>query len=324
MSVCQVVEEGPLDTLGGRRMREPGRERMSLGGGRVVSDNCGRAILMILLSGLSFSLVAVMVRMAGEVPIYEKVFFRSVVMLAAMGAAAVRSRENPFSRNPRMRLLILRGMFGTTAMFLYFFAIERLTIADATVLNKLSPFFVTLFAVLFLREKLSKYIVPVLIVAFAGAALIVKPEFSLEALPAVGGLLSAAASGAAYTVVRHLRGDEPPYRIVFYFSLVSVVVAVPPMIAHFVMPEGIQWVYLFGGGVFATTGQIALTLGYHQAPATRVSIYVYAHIIFAFLLGLLLWGEMPDVLSIIGTVMIITAAVYNYRKVLADTATSTG
>jgi drug/metabolite transporter (DMT)-like permease len=209
-------------------------------------------------------------------------------------------------------------------MFLYFLAIERLTIADATVLNKLSPFFVAMFAVVFLREKLSRYVVPVLVVAFTGAALIIKPQFSLEALPAVGGLMSAAASGAAYTVVRLLREDEPPYRIVFYFSLVSVAVAVPPMLIHFVRPEGMQWLYLFGGGVFATTGQIALTLGYHQAPATRISIYVYAHIIFAYLWGLALWGEMPDALSIIGTALIILAAIYNYRRVLADTVTSTG
>jgi len=297
---------------------------MSLGGGRVTSDHCGRAILMIILSGLSFSLVAVMVRLAGDIPIYEKVFFRSVVMLGAMVAMVVRSRENPFARSPRLPLLVLRGVFGTTAMFLYFFAIERLTIADATVLNKLSPFFVAMFAVLFLREKLSKYIVPVLVVAFTGAALIIKPQFSLEALPAMGGLISAAASGAAYTVVRFLRGDEPPYRIVFYFSLVSVAVSLPPMLVGFVPPVGAQWLYLVGGGVFATTGQIALTLGYHQAPATRVSIYVYAHILFAFLWGLLLWGEMPDALSIVGTVLIILAAVYNYRRVLADTATSTG
>jgi len=296
---------------------------MAVGGGRVGADNVGLAILMIVLSGLSFSVVAVMVRMAGDVPIYEKVFFRSVVVLAATGAIAVRNRENPFARNPKILLLILRGIFGTTAMFLYFFAIERLTIADATVLNKLSPFFVAIFALLFLREKLSRYIVPVLVVAFAGAALIIKPQLSFEALPAAGGLLSAAASGAAYTVVRFLRGHEPPYRIVFYFAFVSLVVATPPMLINFVRPEGLQWLYLMGGGVFATTGQIALTLGYHYAPATRVSIYVYAHIIFAFLWGLLLWGEMPDALSIVGTVMIILAAVYNYRKVIADTATST-
>ena len=305
-------------------MNERPNTRVSLGGGRVTSDHCGRAILMIILSGLSFSIVAVMVRLAGDVPIYEKVFFRSVVMLGAMGAMAIRSRENPFARSPRVPLLVLRGVFGTTAMFLYFFAIERLTIADATVLNKLSPFFVAIFAVIFIREKLSRYIVPVLVVAFTGAALIIKPQFDLEALPAVGGLVSAAASGAAYTVVRFLRGEEPPYRIVFYFALVSVAVSLPPMLFNFVRPEGAQWLYLVGGGVFATIGQITLTLGYHQAPATRVSIYVYAHILFAFLWGLALWGEMPDALSIVGTVMILLAAVYNYRKVFADSATSTG
>jgi len=278
---------------------------------------------MIILSGLSFSLVAVMVRLAGEIPLYEKVFFRSVIMLGATGVLAIRSRENPFARNPRLPLLLLRGAFGTIAMFLYFFAIERLTIADATVLNKLSPFFVALFAMLFLHEKLSRYIVPVLIVAFAGAALVIKPQFDFETIPAVAGFISAAASGAAYTVVRYLRRDEPPYRIVFYFSLVSVLVVVPPMLLNFVRPEGLQWAYLLGGGVFATTGQLALTLGYHQAPATRVSIYVYAHILFAFAFGLLLWGEMPDTLSIVGTLLIIVAAVYNYRRVLADTAIAT-
>ena len=294
------------------------REETSAGRGRVQDDHCGRAIVMMVLSGMSFALVAVMVRLAGEIPLCEKVLFRSVVMLGVAVALAVRAKENLFARNPRMPLLLLRGAFGTIAMFLYFFAIERLNIADATVLNKLSPFFVTLFAVLFLREKLSRYIIPVLVVALTGAALVIKPQFSFEAVPAIAGFVSAAASGAAYTIVRHLRRDEPPYRIVFYFSLVSIVVAVPLVLLNFVRPEGLQWVYLLGAGVFATTGQFALTLAYHQAPATRISIYVYVHILFAFAFGLLLWGEIPDTLSIVGTVLIISAAVYNYRRVLAE------
>jgi drug/metabolite transporter (DMT)-like permease len=147
---------------------------------------------------------------------------------------------------------------------------------------------------------------------------VVKPKFSLEVLPALAGLISAAGSGAAYTVVRFLRGYEPPYRIVMYFSLVSMVVAIPPMLGNFVMPVGSQWLYLLGAGVFATTGQMALTVGYHHAPAVRLSIYTYAQIIYAYMLGLLLWREVPDALSIMGTVLIVGAAVYNYRKVLAE------
>ncbi|MEA3409840.1 MAG: DMT family transporter, partial [Candidatus Eisenbacteria bacterium] len=158
------------------------------------------------------------------------------------------------------------------------------------------------------------------VVALIGAALVIKPQFSFEAVPAIAGFVSAAASGAAYTVVRYLRGDEPPYRIVFYFSLVSVVVALPMVLLNFVRPEGLQWVYLLGAGVFATTGQFTLTLAYHQAPATRISIYVYVHILFAFVFGLLLWGEIPDALSIVGTLLIIAAAVYNYRRVRREAA----
>lgn len=289
-----------------------------LGERQAEPDRCGLAIAMILLASLSFSLVAVMVRLSGDVPLYEKVFFRGVVMVAAMAAIAVRRRENPFAVTPRVHLLLLRSAFGTAAMFLYFFAIEHLALADAAVLNNLSPFFVAIFAVVFLKERLMRYTVPVLLLAFAGAMFVVKPKFSLEVVPAIAGLLSAAGSGAAYTLVRFLRGYEPPYRIVMYFSVVSVIVALPPMLGNFVMPEGTQWIYLLGAGVFATTGQMALTIGYHHAPAVRISIYTYAQIIYAYILGLVLWREMPDVLSIAGTVLIIGAAVYNYRRALGE------
>ena len=223
-----------------------------LGERQAEPDRCGLAIAMILLASLSFSLVAVMVRLSGDVPLYEKVFFRGVVMVAAMAAIAVRRRENPFAVTPRVHLLLLRSAFGTAAMFLYFFAIEHLALADAAVLNNLSPFFVAIFAVVFLKERLMRYTVPVLLLAFAGAMFVVKPKFSLEVVPAIAGLLSAAGSGAAYTLVRFLRGYEPPYRIVMYFSVVSVIVALPPMLGNFVMPEGTQWIYLLGAGVFAT------------------------------------------------------------------------
>jgi drug/metabolite transporter (DMT)-like permease len=283
----------------------------------VERDNVGRAVLMICLACLSFSFVGVAVRMSGDVPIYEKVFFRSIVSLAATAVIAARAKQNPFARDGRNGILVTRGALGTVAMTLYFFAIERLTLADATILNKLSPFFVAMFAVLFLREKLSKHVLPALAVAFVGAGLVIKPQLDLGALPASAGLLSAVASGTAYTVVRSLRGKVSPYRVVFFFALVSAVATVPPMLFRFVPPTTEQLVYLLGSGVFATTGQIFLTLAYHQAPATKISIYNYSHVIFAFLAGLVLWGEVPDALSIAGAVLIVAAALYNHWKVVS-------
>jgi drug/metabolite transporter (DMT)-like permease len=292
--------------------------RLSIGREPVTRDNTTRAVATIVAAAFCFACVGVAVRMAGDVPVHEKVFFRSLVSLAMMTAVVVRSRRNPFARSPHIPWLVLRGVFGTLGMTLYFYALEHLTLADAALLNKLSPFFVAAFAVLFLRERPSKYLVPTLLCAFVGAALVIQPQLDLRAVPALAGLLSAVGSAAAYTTVRSLRGKVPPYRVVFYFSLVSTVALLPPTVARFVRPDPRQLAFLVAAGVFATIGQLSLTYAYHQAPATKISIYNYAHVLFAFLLGLVLWSEVPDLLSLIGGALILGAAVYNHRKVLRE------
>jgi len=288
-------------------------------GRRVVSkDNVSRAVLTLLFSSLSFSMVGVTVRLAGDVPVYEKVLVRSLVTLLALGVLAARRRQRLFERSPHLPRLILRGVFGTTAMALYFYAISSLTLADATILNKLSPFFVVIFACLFLRERLPRFVIPTLVVAFIGAGFVIQPQLDFRAVPAIAGLVSAIASGAAYTTVRSLKGSEPPYKIVFYFALVSTVSMLPPTLAHFVMPTRLEFLCLLGAGIFGTVGQLLLTLAFHQAPASRISIYNYAHVVFAFLLAWALWREIPDALSIAGTVLIIAAAVYSHRRTVRE------
>lgn len=284
----------------------------------VTRDNAARAVVTIVVAAFCFACVGVAVRLAGSVPVYEKVFFRSLVSLVVMSVVALRSRENPFARSSHIPTLMLRGIFGTLGVSLYFYALENLTLGDAALLNKLSPFFVAAFAVLFLKERFSRYLIPTLVCAFVGAGLVIKPALDLRALPALAGLLSAVASGAAYTTVRSLRGKVPPYRIVFYFSLVSTAAVLPPTVLRFVRPDLNQLLFLLAAGVFATAGQMFLTYAYHQAPATRISIYNYAHVLFAFLLGLALWNEIPGLLSLVGGVLIVVAAVYNHRRVMTE------
>lgn len=291
---------------------------MRIGHDPVTRDNAGRAVVAILVASVSFSLVGVMVRLAGDIPVVEKVFYRSVVSLVAMAAVGARYGENPFAQGRLAPVLLLRGAFGTAAMLLYFYAIGRLNLADATILNKLSPFFVTIFAVAFLGERLSRHVVPALLVAFLGAALVLKPQLDYRAMPAVAGLVSAMCSGGAYTVVRSLRGKLPPYTVVFWFSLVSVVAVIGPTIATYVHPDPRQWLALLGAGVFATSGQFALTYGYHQAQASQLSIYNYAHVVFAGVIALVLWGEVPDRLSLAGIALIIAAAVWNHRHMATE------
>jgi drug/metabolite transporter (DMT)-like permease len=269
-----------------------------------------RATVFILVSAISFTLMGVAVRYAGNLPLPEKVFFRNLVTLVISGAIIQRNGHGFVSllKSPCRARLLWRSVFGLTGVFLYFFAIDRLTLADATMLNKLSPFAVFVMAAIFLGESMSKRIGVALLVAFAGSLLIIKPSFDLSVLPALAGAGSAFFAAAAYTLVRSLRGREPAHRIIFTFSLVSVLVTLPLMLRDFVIPDTTQWAALLGIGLAAAGGQFFLTWAYQSAPAARVSVLNYSSIVFALVAGWVLWGEMPDRWSLLGGAMIIAMA----------------
>ena len=276
-------------------------------------DSMRRAVGFMLLSAASFAVMGAMVKAAGALPVHEKVFFRNLVTLVITAGMAWQHRENPFGPTPHLGLLLLRSFAGLGGVSLYFYAIGHLTLADASMLNKVSPFFVTLLAAMFLGERITRRVGGGLVLAFVGALLVMKPAFGLQPLPALAGLGSAFCAGLAYTVVRHLKGRVQPRRIVFYFSLVSTLATTPLLVLWPVMPQGWQWVWLLGTGVFAAGGQVFLTLAYHNAPAGQVSIWSYNHVLFALLIGLVVWGEQPGLVSIGGGVLIILAALLNRR-----------
>ena len=272
-------------------------------------DNKPRAVLFMLMSAVAFSLMQTMVKLAGDIPTFEKVLFRNIVSLFVALLVILKSKTSMFGKRENQKYLLARSLLGLSGVIFYFYAINNLIMADAAMLNRLSPFFVTIFAYLFLKEKLLKIQIPALLVVFFGALLIIKPQFSFDIIPALSGLLSAICAGIAYTIVRLLKNRENPSTIVFYFSFVSVIVMIPLTIFDFQMPVGMQWIYLIGTGFFAAIGQYGLTFAYKYAPAAEISIYNYTTIIFAAILGFIVWGELPDVLSILGSVLIIATAI---------------
>ena len=276
-------------------------------------DNMPRAMAWMVLSGLSFALMAVAVKFAGDIPLTMKVFFRNLVTLGITSCVAVNMRQNPFGKTPNARLLILRSLCGLGGVLLYFLALGKLNLADASLLNKTSPFFVLVFAVVFLKEPFERILLPALAAAFLGALLVIKPGFDYELLPAVAGLGSGMFAGLAYTLVRALRGRESPNRIIFTFSLVSTLATLPFLIASFPRPTSIQWLALLATGVFAAGGQYGLTFAYHHARASRISVFTYLHVLFALILGFLIWGERPDAASLVGGSLIVGAAVFIHQ-----------
>lgn len=271
-----------------------------------------KAILFMLAGSFSFAAMSAMIKLAGDLPAYEKVFFRGFIS-AVFVFFVIRHNKVPLlGKRKNQPYLILRALLGTTAMSLYFYGVTHMYLADASMLSRLNPFFVTLFAALFLKEKLSKAQIPALIIAFGAAMLIIKPEFSLKMIPSLAIVGAAMFSGGSHTTLRALRGKEAPSTIIFYFAVASTLFVLPLVIMHFQMPQGWQWVYLLSIGFFAITGQFSLTNAFRLAPASEITIYNYVNIVFAAILGYFIWGEVSDIWSITGGVVIVGVSMFSF------------
>ncbi len=272
-----------------------------------------KGIIYILLSALFFSIMAAFVKSVPELPLTEKMFFRNMVGLIAVSFTVYRKKIKLKPQKPT--LMLLRSLFGLIGVGLYYAALERLPLANAVILNKLSPFFVMVFAVFFLKEKVNRPQKVALLIAIVGALFVVRPSLDYSLLPGILGLLSAAFAGAAYTVIRKLTAYDPPILIVFYFCLFSSVVLLPFMaIEGFVVPDVTELMSLLGIGVSALIAQLFMTNAYQYAPASELSIYSYSDIIFSFMIGLVVWFELPDVLSLFGGVLIVLGGIVNYMN----------
>lgn len=277
-----------------------------------------KALIYILISTLSFCFMSVTVKYIQTIPVFQKVFFRNSVSLVMALYVIIKSKPQGITsfagKIENQRYLFPRALMGLIGVFLNFYAITNLKLADSQILNRLSPVWVSIFALIFLKEKLSKYQIISIVIALTGAMLVIKPEFSFEMLPAIAGFTSAITAGASYTILRHLRGKERPETIIFYFSLFSIIGSLPFMLPVYVTPTPIELLLLLSTGLFASFGQFGLTHAYRHAKASQVSIYTYSGIVMAGIIGFIIWKEIPDMLSIVGGVLIILSAYIVYKK----------
>jgi drug/metabolite transporter (DMT)-like permease len=150
-------------------------------------------------------------------------------------------------------------------------------------------------------------------IGFIGIVLILKPGLSLLAPIALIGLAAGLFSALAMAGIRKLTDTEPATRVVFYFSLTSTLVAALPLFWRWQTPAADLWIPLVLIGVLSTLAQILMTRGYAQAPAAQVGPFLYAIVVFAGLFGWALWQEIPDWLSLIGTLLVILAGILAIR-----------
>ncbi|WP_024614800.1 DMT family transporter [Clostridium sp. Ade.TY] len=283
-------------------------------------NNKNKAIILMIISALSFAVMSTFVKLSGDLPSIQKSLFRNLVSCVVAFYVIKKSGDSLFGKKENRKYLFCRALLGTLGIIANYYAIEHLILADANMLNQLSPFFVIIFSSLFLKEKITKNQFIILITAFLGSLFIIRPSFSLSIIPALIGLSSAIFAGAAYTFVRFLGNREKGPTIVFFFSLFSILFTLPFVIVTFKPFSLIQLFYLLMAGVAASVAQFSLTSAYKYAPAKEISIYSYTQIIFTAFIGFILFGQVPTEFSLIGYLIVIGAsiAMFIYNNKLAS------
>lgn len=273
-----------------------------------------KGIVLLLLSALGFSLMAMFVKLSGDVPTVQKTLFRNAVSMVIAFGFVLHNKERLFGKRENQKYLLLRSALGMIGVLLNFYAIDHLVLSDADMLNKMSPFITIIFAAIFLKEYVMRFQVLSIIIAFAGTLFIIKPAFNLEMVPSVAGIMSAFFAGGAYTVLRVLGSKEKFYTVVFYFSAFTTVILLPFVILFYEPMTVQQWVYLIAAGLFATVGQFGITVAYKFAPAKEISIFFYSTVVYSGLISIILFGQIPDMWSIIGYIAIFGASFYMFLR----------
>ncbi len=276
-------------------------------------DNLPRSALLMLASGLLFATMGALVKsVSASLPNEMVVFVRSLMGLLVLAPWLVHRGPRYFAtRKPGAHLV--RALTGLAAMYCFFYALGRLPLAEAVLLNYSAPLFIPLAALLWVGEGFSRTLWWPIAIGFVGIALILKPGLEMFTPVALIGLAAGILSAFAMAGIRRLTSTEPAVRIVFYFSLTATLVSAVPLAWTWQLPAPGLWLKLIAIGVLATGAQTLMTRAYAHAPAAQVGPFSYGIVVFAGLFGWALWGELPDLLSLTGVLLVIAAGILAIR-----------
>ena len=268
----------------------------------------------VLISALGFAVMAALVKEAGNlgIPLLQIIFVRAVISVVLSLLDIRRAGVHPLG-NER-RLLFARGLFGFVALTGVFYALINLSMAQATLLQYLHPVFTALLAFLFLAERPTAATLSCILLSLMGLVFILSPYAAahdtqlLPIWPILAGLGGALGSGIAYTLVRKLTLTEHPSVIVLYFPMVCVPGTMLMGMNDFVWPTVNGCWVLLGVGCFTQLGQLALTKAMRFDAASRVTSLSYVQIVFAAILGWLVFEEIPTEATLLGGGLILMGA----------------
>ena len=274
-----------------------------------------RGIALMILSVTLFTAMTAMIKAADRIPAGQAVFFRSVltipILLAWFGAQRqVRSALGTSDWKGHAR----RGVVGTVAMGLSFAGLRFLPLPEVTALGFVSPILIVIFAAFMLGERVRLIRLSAVAVGLIGVAVILSPRLSAEGdqheLIGAAIVLSAAACAAlAQIFVKRMTGTESPYAIVFYFAVTSTLISFLTVPFGWVVPRGIEWVWMLGAGLLGLGGQLLLTQSYRHAEVSVLAPFTYVSMLWSVLIGWTFFDEAPTVPMLVGAGLIIASGI---------------
>jgi len=277
-----------------------------------------RGIALKIGATLAFSLQYVGIKLAGSVPVGEVVFFRATfALLPLFILCSFTVGFAPMLRTARPWLHLIRSAVGSSGMFLNFAALKLLPLADITAFGFVQPIFAVVLAALVLKETIGPYRGAAVVIGFAGVMLMIQPHGGMAGIVAHGfsagaGLALTGALGSAFVVIyiRQMSATERSEAIVFYFMLFCAVVGALSMIWWRVPLSWSSAAWLIMAGIFGGFGQIAMTFSYRYAEPSLLAPFDYTSMIWAVAFGLLIFGEVPSVLVLVGAAIVTVAGVF--------------
>lgn len=261
----------------------------------------------MLVTGAQFVAVTALVKVFGQgLPAAESAFLRyalGMIFLIPVFRPMLRAAAD----RKLLRLFGIRGFVHSFGVMLWFFAMTRIPIAEVTALNYLSPVYVTIGAALFLGEKLAVRRIAAVIVALIGAMVILRPGVRELSEGHYAMLGTGALFAVSYLIAKNLSGRAGPVVVVGWLSLVVSVTLLPFAIATWVWPTWTQLGGIFLVAAFATGGHVTMTMAFRAAPMAVTQPVTFLQLVWAVLLGALVFGEPADGWVIFGGAMILGA-----------------
>ncbi len=277
------------------------------------NNNILKGIFCIIIAGFGFALMSLFVKLSGDLPSMQKGFFRNIIAVFISSIPLIKHWKviNIPRNNTGWLVLISRSMFGTIGLVLNFYAISHISLADSSIIQKLSPFIIIILSYIFFKEEMTRFQVFAIIIAFIGITLIIKPSGNnIISMGALAALLGALCAGIAYTCVRYLGTHNISGEfIIFFFSSLSSLMLLPYLIFDYRSMTLYQISMLLLAGISATIGQYGVTFAYKFAAAKNISVFDYSQVLFSGIFGYMFFGEFPDFQSLIGYIIVISVGI---------------